>query len=507
MNSYISPPEQEIPVEQGFDERAQVARIMLLGHDLRAAVSDILGGLRLLSGQALPPETRLQLERMRAAGDDMARLIEEGFEIVAEQTVGPLRHTLQLARLLYDLEMRWAGRAQEKGLHFHVAMAPDVPLLVQLDRIALERALTNMLSNAVKYTDRGTIRLVITVEAAERLRFAVLDDGPGFDPQVRGQLFRPWSRGDVPGKAGHGLGLFIARDMARRLDADIEIFNRPEGGACVALLLPLAGLLPPEMRADAPLPDLSRMRVLIAEDSALNQAVLSHMIAAMGAHCDTAADGVEALQLLDNGSYDLAVIDIEMPRVSGLDLMQTLRASGGRHAEIPIVACTAYVLRTNREAICAAGADGIVSKPFSGIEPLAAAISRALARESTGRTARPPVLDSGTFEALLDVAGPEGAQELLERLIADLKSAERALVAGLSERATNPVRAQSHILVSVAGAVGAAGLQKLAEDLGQAAAAHDLPAMDILGRGTLSQTDRLINFAVKRLQAMSGANP
>ena len=497
MNEIV-PPEDDAHGEPS-DNKAQIARIMLLGHDLRAAVSDILGGLHLLADEELSPAMRMQFERMRAAGEDMARLIEEGFEIVTDQTVGPLRQTVQLARLLYDLEMRWTGRAQEKGLGFHVAMAPDVPVLVRLDRIALERVLSNMLSNAVKYTDSGAVRLALTVEAETRLLFSVLDDGPGFNPELRGRLFRQGARGKVPGKAGNGLGLFISRDMARRLDGRIEVSNRPEGGACVALSLPLAGLMPPEIAIETPLPDLGRMRVLVAEDSALNQAVLGHMLSAMGAHCDSAADGVEALEMLDNGSYDLAVIDAEMPRLSGLDLIRTLRASGGRHSTIPVVVCTAYVLRANREAILAAGADAIVSKPMTAIEPLAEAITQALERQGgEGRRPCPPIVDEAVFEGLLGIAGPDAAQELLTRLIADLSRVERGLVAGLSAPNLAVVRADSHVLLSVAGAVGAVRLQELAEELCAAARREDTVAMQLIGRSVLTQIDRLIAYAGRR---------
>ncbi|WP_444464006.1 hybrid sensor histidine kinase/response regulator [Rhodobacter capsulatus] len=501
MNEIV-PPEDDAHGEPS-DNKAQIARIMLLGHDLRAAVSDILGGLHLLADEELSPAMRMQFERMRAAGEDMARLIEEGFEIVTDQTVGPLRQTVQLARLLYDLEMRWTGRAQEKGLGFHVAMAPDVPVLVRLDRIALERVLSNMLSNALKYTDRGTVRLSLTVEADARLHFSVLDDGPGFDPKLRARLFRQGSRGAVPGKAGNGLGLYISRDMARRLDGRIELSNRPEGGACVALSLPLDGLRPPEIAIETPLPDLSRMTVLVAEDSALNQAVLGHMLSAMGARCDSAADGVEALEMLDNGSYDLAVVDAEMPRLSGIDLIRTLRASGGRHHAIPVVVCTAYVLRAHREAIIAAGADAIVSKPMTAIEPLAEAIRQALERHSAdpadpARRPCPPVVDETVFEGLLGVAGPGAAQELLHRLIADLSRVERGLVAGLSEPNLAIVRADSHVLLSVAGAVGAVRLQELAEELCACARREDILAMQLIGRSVLTQIDRLIAFAGRR---------
>ena len=501
MNT-IAPPSGDANGEP-TENKAQIARIMLLGHDLRAAVSDILGGLHLLADEELSPGMRMQLERMRAAGEDMARLIEEGFEIVTDQTVGPLRQTVQLARLLYDLEMRWTGRAQEKGIGFHVAMAPDVPVVVRLDRIALERVLSNMLSNAVKYTDSGAVRLALTVEGDGRLYFSVIDDGPGFDPKLRARLFRQGSRGEVPGKAGNGLGLFISRDMARRLDGRIELSNRPEGGARVALSLPLDGLLPPAIAIETPLPDLSRMHVLVAEDSALNQAVLGHMLSAMGARCDTASDGVEALEMLDNGSYDLAVIDAEMPRLSGVDLIRTLRASGGRHSAIPIVVCTAYVLRANREAILKAGADTMVSKPLTAIAPLAEAIGHALERQGAealgeARHSCTPVVDETVFEDLLAVAGPGSARELLDRLISDLSRVERGLVAGLSEQNLAVVRADSHVLLSVAGAIGATRLQDLAEELCACARREDRVAMQLVGRSVLTQIDRLIAFAGRR---------
>ncbi|SOB92679.1 response regulator receiver domain-containing protein [Rhodobacter sp. JA431] len=474
---------------------------MLLGHDLRTAVSDILGGLRLLAHEDMSHSMRLQLERMRAAGEDMARLLEEGIEIVTDQTIGPLRQTVQLARVIYDIEMRWSGRALEKGLGFHVAIAPNVPMEVQLDRIALERVLSNLLSNAVKYTYCGTVRLLVALEA-ERLQFSVSDDGPGFSDDVMARLFEPGARGDVS-QAGSGLGLYISRDMAERLDGRIEIANRPEGGALVALSLPVEPLLPADAQIEIPLPVLNGMRVLVAEDSALSQAVAGHMLSTMGAHCDYAADGVEALQKLETDSYDLAVIDVEMPRLSGLDLMQALRSGRGPHAAMPIVACTAYVLRANRDAVLAAGADAIISKPLTTLAPLAEAITLALERARQDKTC-PPILppaplDETTFETLLLINGPEGSLDLLDRLLDDLLRAERGLVSGLYERNTETIRADTHVLVSVAGSIGAEALRTLAEDLSQAAQNKDETAMQLIGRAVLAQTDRVIVHASRRL--------
>jgi len=510
MNRAV-PTVESLAAEASSDQKAQLARIMLLGHDLRAAVSDILGGLRLLSDADLSAGVRLQLERMRAAGEDMARLIEEGIEIVTDHTVGPLRQTVQLARLLYDVEMRWTGRAEEKGLTFHVAMAPDVPMVVRLDRVALERVLSNMLSNAVKYTDAGAVRLVLALtdaadEGACRLQFSVLDDGPGFAADLQERLFEQGARGETPGKTGHGLGLYISRDMARRLDGRIDVANRPEGGASVALSLPLADLLPPEISAETPLPDLTGMTILVADDSALSQAVLGHMLSAMGARCDTASDGVAALEMLDTGTYDLAVIDAEMPRLSGLDLIRILRGGGGRHSAIPVVVCTAYVLRANREAIIAVGADAIVSKPLTTIEPLSEALARALDQHpELGPESRSPagaVVDEAVFAHLLTVAGPTQAQDLLDRLLADLGRVERGLVAGLSELDLATIRADGHVLVSVAGSVGAVRLQELAEELCASARREDGAAVLLVGRSVLTQIDRLIAYAARQLSGL-----
>ncbi|MFD2174470.1 response regulator [Rhodobacter lacus] len=517
MNKHLSTSGIEVDTSEPGDT-ARLGRLMLLGHDLRAAVSDILAGLRLLPDQDLDPQTRLQLERMRAAGEDMARLIEEGIEIVTDQTLGPLRHTVQLTRLICDIEMRWSARAQEKGLGFQIAITPDVPMQIRLDRIALERVLSNMLSNAVKHSRRGTVRLIVScvpdtsddrraVPGGAWLRLAVTDEGPGFAPD----LLAPPGAGStaLPGRGGHGLGLFIARQMAQRLAADFEIFNRAEGGAEARLSIPLADLLPDELQTAQAPPDLRGKRVLVAEDSALNQAVLAHMLTTLGAECHTAGDGVAALELLETGTYDLAVIDVEMPRLSGLELMRTLRTGGGRHAGIPIVAATAYVLRANRDAIVAAGADAMVSKPIDTIDALAEAINLALSNTETADptaalATAPPLLDTQVFEALLQLTGPDGVLNLLSRVLDDLIRVERGLVAGLSEGNPTMICADTHVLISVAGSLGAWPLRALAEDLASAARVKDLAAVRMIGRSVLAQIDRLIAHVVRKRQDLTG---
>ena len=507
------------------EDQAQLARLRLIGHDLRAALCDILGGLRLVSHDRLDDPTRLQLERVRASGELLARLLEEGLTLVAEQTGIGSGPAVEIAGLLYDLEMRWKGAAREKGLEFQIALAPDVPSLVRVDRLALDRALGNILSNAIKFTDAGAVRVTVMLEGEEALRFCVVDDGPGFGAELA-QLGTAGARGAAADKPGEGLGLFIAKGLAARMGGALELANRAEGGAWVSLRVPMLRPVPMALAPSTPLPDLAGRRILVAEDSETNQIVLSHMLAAMGTRCVLVSDGEEALAALEAAPFDLAIVDIEMPRLSGIELMRLVRGGVVAGAEgLPIVACTAYVLRANRDAIYAAGADAIMAKPLIGMSQLSAAIDEAMTRagrrggpgaagpggapaqaaaeagaQATG-AAEADELDTGELEQLLVLAGPSGARELLSRLIADLKRVEGGLDIALPHPDIAAIRAQTHVLSSVAGAVGAMALYRATERLNSAAHDGEAEAIRIAGRAALVQIDRLIHYAQQQAAA------
>ena len=484
----------------------EAGRMTLLGHDLRAAVSDIIGGLRLIGQEGLDEPTRLQLERVRASGELLARLLEQGLAQMLGEDDFAATHpaNVQMPRFLYDIEMRWSGRASEKGLGFVMTLADDVPPVLTLDRIALERILSNLLSNAIKYTDRGTVTVDVSMGASGALRFSVTDEGPGFSAEALCRLFERHGRPDGARKPGDGLGMHITRDMAGQLDGIISVENLPGGGgARVTLDVPPESwtIAAPEKVAE--LPDLSRTKVLVAEDNATNQTIISHMLARMGAQFEIAADGVEALQWLERETFDLALIDIEMPRMNGIEVIRTLRANRHLHSTMPVIAITAYVLRANRDAIYAAGADAILAKPLAGLDTFGLAIASALARAGGGGiTVAPDAgvgegFDRRTFDHLIAIAGPEAAQELLERLCADLDKCAQGLAAGLSRADLAAVRAETHVLIALAGAVGDARLQCLAQTLNTGAHRHDGAALDRYGDEALTQLDALIRFVAQ----------
>ncbi|WP_205749005.1 response regulator [Frigidibacter oleivorans] len=498
--------------EESSDRKADPARLSLLGHDLRAAVSDVLGGIRLIEQDGLDPATRLQLERVRAAGEVLARLLEESLaEMLGEEPGDAPVSNVQLSRFLYDIEMRWSGRAREKGLAFTVSVGAGVPAVLALDRMALERVLANILSNAIKYTDSGHVRMDVTLTEDHALQMAVSDEGPGFSGAALQRLFQYAGRPDDADKPGHGLGLHISHDMAGRLGGHVSVRNLPGLGAEVALTLPASvwELALPDTPTE--LPDLSHVKVLVAEDNASNQMILSHMLTAMGAEVELAEDGVEALHRLDCEEYDIALVDIEMPRLSGIEVIRALRGSGGPKARMPVLAVTAYVLRANRDAIFAAGADGILAKPLPGIETFGQAVAAAVARAETPGTQPQPAreetveLNVARFDHLMEIAGPDGAVELLDRLQIDLRRTERGLVAALADFDRPAIRAETHVLIALAGAVGAERLQAMAESVNAAAHRRDDTGMRGTGAEMCRQLDRLIHFVQTEFNRRGGA--
>ncbi|PKP67238.1 MAG: hypothetical protein CVT86_02110 [Alphaproteobacteria bacterium HGW-Alphaproteobacteria-8] len=232
-------------------------------------------------------------------------------------------------------------------------------------------------------------------------------------------------------------------------------------------------------------------RILLAEDNITNQMVATQMLDALGARVDVANDGAEALEMIEAKRYDLFLIDIEMPRVSGLDVIRAIRKAAAPLCDAPVIAVTAYALREHREKISEAGADGLIPKPLLGIEQFGRDIVN-LAEKSYQRgedadippdepdpDAQGPVKMS-IFKALEDSIGPEAMADLLGKIDVDLGRAADEVRGGMASLDKAAIGSATHVLISVAGAIGASDLQKLAQKLNGAATGRvqaDLPAM------------------------------
>lgn len=467
--------------------------VELLNHDIRSAVSDVIGGLRLIETRDLDPVLRDQLGGVQAASEVLARLIEDALLLVSgEKQQPPLASNLHLRRLLQDMDRRWSMRGTFQGVRFKTKVADDVPDVVQLNRLALERVLANLIGNAVKYAGEGRVSMTVSKSDTDELCFVVEDTGPGFSEAALSRLFAANARPDEGALAGNGLGLHIAKQNADILGARLAVENRAEGGARATLEVPYRawhGAAPESNTA----PDLSAYRILVADDNDTNQLLVSQMLASMGAECELASDGIEALNWLGRERFDLALIDIEMPRLGGLDVLRAARRrqSTGLNPAMPMIAMTAYVLRDNRDAIYAAGADGLLAKPLVSVESFGHALLHYIvshkASQGTSQDLYEVPQDDGdelacfdvaTLDRLLEIAGADGGAELMSRLQSDLKNVEAGLRSGLSQRLLSEIRSQTHVLISLSSAVGSSRLQALTQALNTGARQNDVSAVE-----------------------------
>ena len=249
---------------------------------------------------------------------------------------------------------------------------------------------------------------------------------------------------------------------------------------------------------------LSGLRVLLAEDNPINQLVASQMLESLGAKVVLAEDGAEALEILERETFDVLLVDIEMPRVSGIEVLRTIRGSSGAIAKTPMIALTAYVMREHRAAIDAAGADGVIAKPILSIEQFGADIRRYMRKRGGGailadqgagaasETAQ-AVIDKNIYDALADAIGPASMAELRGKVIPDIQSARNRLVQARDPLDLAEIRSVTHILISVAGAIGAVRVQALAKQINSAGHQNDGAAVVQDIDALLGEIDRLLD--------------
>ncbi|MBF9047466.1 response regulator [Rhodobacterales bacterium LSUCC0031] len=456
--------------------------LQLFSHDIRSAMSDVIGGLRLLDRHRLPPEAQLQIDRVQAAADTLAGLVDGALLAAAGDRLFQYDdQELDLAAWLSALEGRWSGRARAAGGHFVITRDGDLPPVLAVPQLMLDRIIGNLIANALIHAPGGVVTLDMRdVDAGVHL--TIRDHGPGFSPQMLAMLGEGSDIGAHGPHAGAGLGLRIAASLTGEIGGRLLLSNHPDGGGVARVILPAGVVAPSQAQPDnAHIPDLAGLRILVAEDNLTNQTILRQILGRMRADVTCAADGLAALDALSATRFDIALIDIEMPRLSGLQVMATVRARHDAVAKMPMVALTAYVLRDNREAIYAAGADGIIGKPISSAADFGRAILRYVGRPSglpepedvlypaRSSAAFGKVLDHDRFDALLAVAGATGAPELLQRLHEDLSAVLAALDQGVAAADLAQIRGQTHILIALSGAVGADRLYRLAEVLNIAA--------------------------------------
>ncbi|SFK03927.1 hybrid sensor histidine kinase/response regulator [Celeribacter neptunius] len=470
-------------------------RLSLLAHDIRSTYTELQSALNTLDqAYDLPETTREEISRIAQTSAHLGRLLDRTSGVIFQetQTLPQRAGTPPNPRKTFDaLFRRWQGITGRMGSSLTLIGGENMPESADIDMLALERILSNLVSNALLHAAPGPISIEITrfgTSPNERLKFCIRDAGPGFPEQALNEE----SPAPVPigsGEPGSGYGLRVARDAARCLGGFLCLENAPAGGGEACLTIPI-----PERQDMPEAPDGSigtapslpaGYTALLVEDSAALRRELRHELEALGLFVIEAHDGAAALELLsapDETPVDLVLLDIELPLLSGLQLLSALRAQGVTLP--PVIAVTAHVFAPNLHKISQNGVVAVLRKPVQSRTALrkliidtlrdappkgpqqSAARSQA-AKRATGDLGIAPLASS--LEDLAARFPAPAAQEILTQLASDLNKyltvAERAAQGGLTDADRDMISRAAHSLSSLFGLACDATAQQAARQL------------------------------------------
>lgn len=476
----------------------------LLSHDIRSALTGIVSATQALEAAGLRGAHAAQLAQIHSAALYINALIDaagEGDDHIPISDLEPM---------LKELETMWAPEMRQKGLAFEISRKGILPSALHLPQIDFLRILNNIIGNALKFTSSGAIDLRLARVKNGALLIEIADDGPGFSEAAQAKLYALHGRPEGEVATGSGFGLYIAKQLVEKAGGEIVAESRRSGGARVSVILPedlLIAATRPKVKPDSGLPDLSHLKILLAEDNPTNQLVASQMLKKMDAVVEVASDGVEAMEAFERGNFDLGLIDIEMPRKSGLEVMREMRARPDEKAATTLLALTAYVLPEHRDRIMASGADGIIAKPLTNIAAFGNAIlivtgeGEDAAEEGAAAKINPDAdIQMDVYNGLEQIIGHDSMLELLGKVQSDLAEVKSGVEQGVADADAGPIRANTHILISVAGAIGAVNLQHIAETLNATAKNADWARVEAESRRCIQGISDVLCFVRKELE-------
>jgi PAS domain S-box-containing protein len=426
--------------------RAKTEFLANMSHEIRTPMTGVLGMIDILAGEELTPVQLGYVELMRTSGRHLLNVINDILDFSRVET-----GKLELEHIDYAVpELR--GRLQsltqhlavERGvaLQFHFDSA--LPEVLQGDPTRLTQVLLNLVTNAIKFTERGAVtvraRRAPTAETGTRLLFEVSDTGVGIPADVLSQLFEPFVQADsstARKHGGSGLGLAICKRLVEAMGGVIGASSEPGAGSCFFFDIPLVpgsaqALQPEANRVAPPLP----RRILIAEDLEINRNILQAGLRKDGHELVFASNGEEAIRLVRDGVFDLVLMDVQMPVMDGVEATRRIRAMGGAASRLPIVGLTANVMARERDLYLRAGMDECLNKPIDWRE-LSAVISRRALLPGAGSM----LVDSRALAALRRVAGEVGMQELVRdgfdayrQYCAEMDSADQAGLGSIAHK-------------------------------------------------------------------------
>jgi signal transduction histidine kinase/ActR/RegA family two-component response regulator len=394
---------RQIQAERERAEEASKAKsdfLATVSHEIRTPMNAIVSAANLLGRSRLNKAQREQVEMLKDANDVLLSLLNDVLDLsrieAGKMAIEPT--DIDLPRTLEGLHRLWSARAADKGLDLRLELAPDAPERVALDPLRLKQILSNLISNAVKFTEVGTVTVRLAVDRSagtSQLAFEVVDTGVGIPREALQRLFGAFEQAGAGSSrlhGGSGLGLAISRRLAAMMDGGLDVESVPGVGSPFRLPLPLveagAEASPAESEGDLDAGDevLHGLSVLVAEDHPVNRRVLELLLAPLGCALTFCEDGAQAVEAAMLRPFDAILMDMQMPVMDGVEATRRIKAGGGPNAGAPIIALTANALDHHRAEWASVGVRSFVSKPIDPRE-LVGALAEAARGAQVSRAA------------------------------------------------------------------------------------------------------------------------
>ncbi len=458
--------------------RDKTTFISTISHELRTPLNGIVGLSRILLDTHLNDEQHNYLKTIHVSAITLGNIFNDIIEMdkIERRKVQLDNQPVDFTGFLSDLENLSGLLVQPKGLKFVMESEPPLPHMLVTDGTRLRQILWNLIGNAVKFTSEGEIIVRVHYEPKGLLRFEVQDSGMGIPKDEQDKIFAMYyqvkdRKGGKPA-TGTGIGLAVSKRLAQSMGGDISVDSSPGCGSCFTLTVHAPAVDEPVLidndEDELPLPAL---HVLLVEDIELNVIVARSVLEKLGNSVEVAMNGHDALEMFDPDEFDLVLLDIQLPDMSGLDIARILREKyAGKHLP-PLVALTANVLKNKKEYIDS-GMDDVLSKPLS-VPALTAMIQQywdhqpelMAEPEHNLMKDKESLLDIAMLEQYMDLVGSGLIHQSADMFEKMMPGYLEVLDSNMTARDQDGIAEEAHKIKGAAGSVGLKHLQQLAQQI------------------------------------------